>query len=149
MKTITEDLIQKRLEQKGFFHTPTMEDMINAVETHYDVNFTNDPGQGDASIDEEYTADNYTVYVVRRDIDQQGYDDWKVNIGESVHYYDNFLQSELNEMIEDESVESIFIYDMHTDWFEDTIRSLYDYLEERKREEIIDELYDEGYEWGE
>jgi hypothetical protein len=36
---------------------------------------------------------------------------------------------------------------MDAEWFEDTIRSSYIYLEERTREEVIDELYDEGYEW--
>ena len=147
MKTITEDLIQKRLEQKGFFHTPNGVDMLKAVETHYDVNFTDDADQWGASIDEEYTADGYNLYVVRRDIDRRDYDDWKVNIGESVYYYDTKLQDELNEMIDDESIESIFIYDMDAEWFEDTIRSSYIYLEERTREEVIDELYDEGYEW--
>ena len=147
MKTITEDLIQKRLEQKGFFHIPNMADMIKTVETHYNVNFTDDPDQGDASIDEEHTADGYIVYVVKRDIDRQDWSWRNVCVGDSVYYYDTSLQDELNEMIEDESVESIFIYDMYAYWFEDTIRSSYDYLEERTREGVIDELYDEGYEW--
>jgi len=149
MKFINEDLVRERLEKRGYYHNPNDDDIISQVEDYYNLEFFSEFDHFkhfDTYINEENTADGYTVFTVRHD----SLDD-KIYICEDVFYNESSLSEELTAIFDEqeysttEEKKRVFIYDMSEDWFMEEIKCKYYYLEERTREEIIDELHDEGY----
>jgi len=147
-KLITDELINERLEAKGFGEKQINDEDLakEAVLKHFGVEFTDDySSSADFYIYEESTADGYSVFIAT-------YDQDRVNVNENVHYYDSDLGDVLKEHIkysngDEDNPEIIYVDDLYQQFIDDAIVQLFEYLAERLEEEVIDELIEEGYGW--
>ena len=147
-KLITDELINKRLEAKGFGEKQINDEDLakESVLKHFNVEFTNNySSSADFYIYEESTADGYSVFIAT-------YDQNRVNVNENVYYYDSDLGNALEEHIrysngDEDNPEIIYVDDLHQQFIDDAITQLFEYLAERFEEEVIDELKDQGYEY--
>jgi len=145
-KLITDELINERLEAKGFGDIQASNEDIarKSVLKHFNVQFTDEwTGKADFYIYEESTADGYSVFIAT-------YDQNRVSVNENVYYYDSDLGDALEEHIrysngDEDNPEIIYVDDLHQQFIDDAIVQLFEYLAERFEEEVIDELKDEGY----
>ena len=147
-KLITPELINERLEAKGFGEKQADgEDlMYEAVLGHYGYKLI-DEWDDDAEyfIYEESTADGYSAYIATANPRQ-------ININEDVHYYDSDLGEMLAEAIkwgngDPEYPEKIYVDDLGAQYVQDAMEQLFEELSYRFEEEVIDELKEEGYEY--
>jgi len=147
IKYITDELINERLEAKGFGEKQQEdEDAARAnVLNHYSVELTSDwTSRASYYIYEETTKDGYSVYVATDDTDN-------ISVCENIYYYDSDLADVLEEQIkysngDEDYPEIIYVDDIYQDFIDGAIENLFIYLSEKFEEEIIDELKDEGYE---
>ena len=144
-KLITDELINERLEAKGFGEKQINDDLVQeSVLKHFNVEFTDAYGNSaDFYIYEESTADGYSVFVATHDQNV-------VNVNENVYYYDSDLSGALEEFIkysngDEDNPEIIYVDDLHQQFIDDSMSQLFEYLAERFEEDIIDELKDKGY----
>jgi L-ascorbate metabolism protein UlaG (beta-lactamase superfamily) len=146
-KVITDELINERLEAKGFGEKQE-EDLDLArksVLDYYGVKLTDSYDSNAAfSIYEESTVDGYSVWIATHDTSQ-------INIGEDVHYYDSDLGDALAEAIKYSNghvdiPETIYVEDVGANYVDEAIGELFVYLSEMFEVEVIDELLNEGYE---
>jgi len=146
-KVITDELINERLEAKGFGEKQSEDESLarESVLNHFGVKFTttfnNTP---DFSIYEESTADGYSVWVATHDVRN-------ISICEDVHYYDTDLADRLAEFIQNSNgdedfPEYVYVDDDGADFIDYAIEQVFAYQSERLEEEVINELIDEGYE---
>ena len=146
-KYITDELINERLEAKGFGDKQSENEDVakQNVLNHYGVELTSNWTNGASYyIYEETTKDSYSVYVATDDTDN-------ISVCENVYYYDSDLADVLEEQIkysngDEEYPEIIYVDDLYQNFIDLAIENLFVYLAERFEEEIIDELKDEGYE---
>ena len=146
-KLITDELINERLEAKGFGEKQINDEDLakEAVLKHFNVEFTDDySSSADFYIYEESTADGYSVFIAT-------YDQNRVNVNENVYYYDSDLGDALEEYIkysngDEHTPEVIYVDNLDQQFIDDAITQLFEYLAERFEEEITDALKDEGYE---
>ena len=145
-KLITDELINERLEAKGFGEKQINDEDLarESVLKHFNVEFTTRfDDNADFYIYEESTADGYSVFIATHDQDS-------VNVNENVYYYDSDLSDALIEYIkysngDEDNPEVIYVDDLHQQFIDDAIIQLFEYLSGRFEEEVIDELTDEGY----
>lgn len=133
-KFITDELITKRMESKGWIEGCDDEHARNQVLAYYDCEITDQWQNPDFSIYEESTTDGYSVWIASADTN-------RININEDVYYYDGELPDVLYEAIPD--YDRIYCDDEHI--IEDAITRHYEDLLCRIEDEVVDELYDEGY----
>ncbi len=146
-KYITEELINERLEAKGFGDKQSENEDIakQNVLNHYGVELTSDwTNRASYYIYEETTKDGYSVYVTTDDTDN-------ISVCEDIHYYDSDLADVLEERIkwsngDKDYPEIIYVDDLCQDFIDGAIENLFIYLSEKFEEEVINELIDEGYE---
>jgi hypothetical protein len=134
-KYITDALITQRMADKGWIEGCDDEHARNQVLAHFDCEITDQWQNPDFSIYEESTADGYSVWIASADTN-------RININEDVYYYDGELPDVLYEAIPDYN--RIYCDDEHI--IEDAITRQYEDLLCRMEDEVLDELYDEGYE---
>ena len=147
-KLITDELINKRLEAKGFGKKQINDEDLaqKSVLKHFNVEFTDEwTNNADFYVYEESTVDGYSVFVATHDMRH-------VNVSDNVYYYDSDLGDALEEHIRysngyEDNPEIIYVDDLNQQFVDDAIVQLFEYLAERFEEEIIDELKDEGYEY--
>jgi len=141
-KLLTEELIQERLEDKGFSEPNGThhEDRLSKLELEYDFNLVRDWQTCDAYFYTDSTADDYQVWVATDRED-------RVNINEDVYYYETEWFEKLADYLRDGC--TIFVDSDSQDeyGFEEVIEAVYEELYMDKYEEIENELIDEGYEW--
>ena len=146
-KYITDELINERLEAKGFGDKQTEDDKVakTNVLNHYGVELTSDwTSRASYYIYEETTKDGYSVYVTTDDTDN-------ISVCEDIYYYDGDLSDVLEEQIkysngDEDYREIIYVDDLYQNFIDLAIENLFVYLAEKFEEEVIDELLDEGYE---
>ena len=146
-KLITIELINERLEAKGFGDKQRENENLakKSVLDYYGVKLTsNYTFNAEFSIYEESTVDGYSVWIATCDTKQ-------INICEDVHYYDSDLGDALAEAMkysngDSEDPEIFYIEDEHANFVNEAIEQLFVYLSEKFEEEVINELTDEGYE---
>ena len=139
-KYITEELIDERLEAKGFQEDVSHDEALEAIQDHYEFKLVDDWNKTpDFSIYTETTADNYEVWVATHG------DGSKVNIGEDVHYYENDLAEKLAEAMTDYN-EVIYVDDLDSYYVQDAVTEVYDSYYNDLKQEVENELIEEGYE---
>ncbi len=147
-KLITDELINERLEAKGFGEKQANDETLShkAVLGHYGYELI-DEWDDDAEyfIYEESTVDGYSVYIATANPRQ-------ININEDAHYYDSDLGEMLAEAIkygngDPEYPEKIYVEDLGAQYVQDAMEQLFEELSGRFWEEVIDELTEEGYEY--
>jgi len=147
-KLITDELINERLEAKGFGEKQINDEDLakESVLKHFGVEIIdNYSSNADFYVYEESTADGYSVFVAT-------HDQRVVNVNENVYYYDSDLGDALEEYIkysngDEHTPEVIYVDDLNQQFIDDAIVQLFEYLAERFEEEVIDELKDKGYEY--
>ena len=147
-KLITDELINERLEAKGFGEKQINDEDLakESVLKHFGVEIIDDySSNADFYVYEESTADGYSVFVATHDQNV-------VNVNENVYYYDSDLSDALVDFMkysngDENDPEVVYVDDLNQQFIDDAIVQLFEYLAERFEEEIIDELTDEGYEY--
>jgi hypothetical protein len=147
-KLITDELINERLEAKGFGEKQINDEDLakESVLKHFNVEFTDQwSSNADFYVYEESTADGYSVFIATHDTSS-------ISVNENVYYYDSDLGDALEEHIrysngDEENPEIIYVDDLYQQFIDDAIIQLFEYLAERFEEEVIDELENEGYEY--
>ena len=147
-KLITDELINERLEAKGFGEKQINDEDLakESVLKHFNIELTDDySSSADFYMYEESTADGYSVFVAT-------HDQSVVNVNENVYYYDSDLSGALVDFMkysngDEEDPEVVYVDDLNQQFIDDALVQLFEYLAERFEEEIIDELTDEGYEY--
>ena len=145
-KLITDELINERLEAKGFGEKQIEDEDLakESVLKHFSVELTDDySGNADFYIYEESTRDGYSVFIATHDQNV-------VNVNENVFYYDSDLGDALEEFIkysngDEDDPEIIYVDDLNQCFIDSAIEQLFVYLAERFEEDVIDELKDKGY----
>ncbi len=143
-KVITDELINERLEAKGFGEKRSEDESLarESVLNHFGVKFTSGfNNDGEFSIFEESTADGYSVWVATHDVRN-------ISICEDVHYYDTDLADRLAEFIQNSNgdedyPEYVYVDDDGADFIDYAIEQVFVYQSERLEEEVINELIDE------
>ena len=119
-KLITDELINERLEAKGFGEKQINDEDLakESVLKHFNVVFTDDySSSADFNIYEESTADGYSVFIAT-------YDQDRVNVNENVYYYDSDLGDVLEEHIkysngDEYTPEIIYVDDLHQQFIDE------------------------------
>ena len=145
-KLITDELINERLEAKGFGEKQINDEDLakESVLKHFGVEIIdNYSSNADFYVYEESTADGYSVFVAT-------HDQSVVNVNENVYYYDSDLSDALVDFMKysngsENYTDVVYVDDLNQQFIDDAIIQLFEYLVERFEEEIIDELTDEGY----
>ena len=141
-KIITDKLIIDKLEAKGYLEYHDMDEnkAWNLLEKHYDCEVTDEwRNKGyDFYCYAETTADGYEVYVATHDADSPC-------ISEDVHYYENDLSDEIEQAIYDGN--SMYIDDLDSHHFKQAVENAYNTMYNDKKQEIENELIEQGYEY--
>ncbi len=140
-KVLTEDLIDKRLEERGVKFDIDHYEALKVIQDHYDFELTGDwNGTPDYSIYTETTADGYEVWVATTG------DGRNVCINEHVHNYENDLADKLAEAMTDYN-EQIYVDDLDSYYVQDAVTAVYDEYVNDMKQEIENDLIEEGYEY--
>ena len=141
-KIITDKLITDKLEAKGYLEYHDMEEnkAWDLLEKHYDCDVWDQWSNKhfDFYCYAETTADGYEVFVATHDCDTPC-------ISEDVHYYDNDLSNEIEQAIYDGN--SMYIDDVDSHYFKQAVEDAYDTMYNDKKQEIENELIEQGYEY--
>ena len=140
-KIITDELITKKLEAKGYLEYNEMDEnkAWNLLEKHYECEVSDQ--WTNKSFDfycySETTADGYEVFIATDNPDS-------VCISEDVHYYENDLSQDISVAIQEGC--SMYIDDL--DWypFMEAVEEAYGKMVNNIKEEIENELIEQGYE---
>ncbi len=140
-KLITEELIDKRLEDKGVNFDIDHDEALKAIQDHYDFKLTDDWNDTpDYSIYTESTADGYEVWVATSG------DGRDICIAEDIHYYENDLSEKLAEAMTDYN-SIIYVDDLDSYYVQDAVTEVYDEYVNDMKQEVENELIEEGYEY--
>lgn len=150
MKKITNELIDEKMMARGFktedVNALETEDLLDFIEQKYGIEFDDVYKRSayDFAIYDESTADGYTVYVVRY------YLGYSISVANSIYMYEDALSDALTEAITDLGREecdlNFLIYDMSSDWFLDSLQTLYSEEYDEELEKLMKVLKNEGYE---
>lgn len=145
-KILTDDLIIEKLNDKGIEEPGNLDKdaMIDILTEHFDCKliFGDWPTYADFWFYTSTTADSYDVYVAATH-------DGNPNLYEEVYYYESDWLSELPEQIT--LGNTVYLDSEAEDSYEFTeaLEEAYEDYWNDKKEEVEDELIDEGYEWEE
>ena len=138
-KIITEDLIDERLKAKGVNFDIDQDEALEVIQKHFEFKLVDNwNGRPDYSIYTETTADGYEVWVATSG------DGRNVCICEDVHYYENDLADKLADAMTDYN-ELIYVDDIESYYVEEAIMAVYDEYVNDMKQEVEDELIEEGY----
>jgi hypothetical protein len=140
-KILTEELIDKRLKEHGVKFDIEHDEALKVIQKHYDFELTDNwNGTPDFSIYTETTADGYEVWVATTG------DGRNICINEDVHYYENDLSDKLIEAMTDYN-ELIYVDDLESYYVEDAVTAVYDEYVNDIKQQVEEELIEEGYEY--
>ena len=142
MKTLTEELIQERLEDKGWSvpHETHQEDKISQLELEYGFNIVNDWSNCDAYFYTDETRDGYQIWIAT---EQEG----NVSINEDVYYYESQWFEKLADYLRDGCTVYMDSYSQDEYGFEEVIEAMYEELYMIIYEDMEEVLEGEGYEY--
>ena len=141
-KILTDELIEQTLTDQGWLDVNEADQdwqkkmVLGYYEVEFTDRFSNNCGY---YIYCETTRDGYEVWVATESMRE-------VCIAEDVYYYDSDLNDALADAIKDE-LSPIYVDDTEADYIDYAIEELYEYLYDRKLQEVESELEDQGYEW--
>ena len=145
-KILTDDLILEKLADNNVYPPEDLDydKKINVIKDHFDFSISSDWGNPDMMFYTETTADGYEVYIATDD-------DRKPSVNDDIYYY----ESDWLEKMADVMTEGRDIYfqdyddDAENYEFQEVIDEVYDNYFNDKKQEVENELIDEGYEWEE
>lgn len=141
-KILTDELIETRLRKANVLEPGGLEHdyMFKCVQEYYEFKITNDWGNPDIMFYTETTTDGYEVWIATDN-------DRNPSICDDVYYYDtDWLEKMPDAMYDGASI----YYDQLDDEeyaFQEVIEEVYDEYYNDKKQEIENELIEEGYEY--
>ena len=141
-KILTDELIATRLRKANVLEPGGLEHdyMFDCVQKYYEFKITNEWGNPDIMFYTETTSDGYEVWIATDD-------DRNPSICDDVYYYDtDWLEKMPDAMYDGASI----YYDQLDDEeyaFQEVIEEVYDEYYNDKKQEIENELIEEGYEY--
>ena len=143
-KLLTEDLILEKLNEQGVEEPGNLDKvaMVDILQEHFDCKIlTGDwPNYADFWFYTSTTADSYEVYIAADH-------DKNPNIYNEVYYYESDWLNELPEQITAGNTVYVDYAAEDSYEFEDALEQAYDDYWNDKKQEVEDELIEEGYEW--
>ena len=141
-KTLTEELIQERLEDKGWSvpHETHQKDKLSKLELEYSYNIVSDWQNCDAYFYTDETKDGYQIWVAAED-------ETRINVNEDVYYYDSQWFEKLADYLRDGCTVYIDSYTQDEYGFEEVIEAMYEELYMIIYEDMEEVLTGEGYEY--
>ena len=143
-KILTDDLILERLADNNVYPPEDLDydKKINAIKDHFDFSISSDWGNPDIMFYTETTADGYEVYIATED-------DRKPSVNDDIYYYESDWLEKMADAMTDGR--DIYFQDYDDDAenyeFQEVIDEVYDDYFNDKKQEVENELIDEGYEW--
>ena len=143
-KILTDDLILERLADNDVYPPEDLDydKKINAIKDHFDFQISSDWGNPDMMFYTETTADGYEVYIATED-------DRKPSVNDDIYYYESDWLEKMADAMTDGR--DIYFQDYDDDAenyeFQEVIDEVYDDYFNDKKQEVENELIDEGYEW--
>ena len=117
--------------------------MLERIKDHFEFTITDGwEKNADIMFYTETTSDGYEVYIATDD-------DRHPSINEDVYYYENDWLEKMEDAMTDGS--TIYFQDLENDnyEFQEVVHNVYQEYYNDKREELIEKLIDDGYEWEE
>jgi len=144
MKTLTEELIQERLEEKGVTvpHETSQDDKMSKLKEIHNFNIVNDWQSCDVYFYTDETSDGYEIWIATED-------ETRVNINEDVYYYETSWFEKLADYLRDGAQVYIDQYSQEGYEYEEVIENMYEELYMEIHDETVDELEEEGYKYPE
>ena len=145
-KILTDDLILERLADNNVYPPEDLDydKKINVIKDHFDFSISSDWGNPDMMFYTETTADGYEVYIATED-------DRKPSVNDDIYYYESDWLEKMADAMTDGR--DIYFQDYDDDAenyeFQEVIDEVYDNYFNDKKQEVENELIDEGYEWEE
>jgi len=141
MKKLTDELIEKKLEDQGILHFEEMdhEKKLELVLDHFESEFTHDWQNYGFCFTTLETADGYELYMATAD-------DRNPDFSYDVYYYDSQWFEKLSDVIIEGNRIQIDEYMMEEYGFQDAIDTTYEEFYNDKLKDIEDELIEQGYE---
>lgn len=141
-KILTDELIATRLHKANVLEPGGLEHdyMFKCVQEYYEFKISNDWGNPDMMFYTETTTDGYEVWIATDN-------DRNPSICDDVYYYDSDWLEKMPDAMYDGA--SIY-YDQLDDEeyaFQEVIEEVYDEYYNDKKQEIENELIEEGYEY--
>jgi hypothetical protein len=143
MKILTEELILKKLKEKGVTvpEETGQTDKLAQIMIVYGCEITNIIDSGcDAFFYTETTADDYEVWIATED-------DRRICINEDVYYYQSQWFEKLADYLRNGGVIYIDEYSQEGYEYEEVIEAVYEEWYMEQFNEVEDELLEEGYKW--
>ena len=143
-KILTDDLILERLADNNVYPPEELDydKKINVIKDHFDFSISSDWGNPDMMFYTETTADGYEVYIATED-------DRKPSVNDDIYYYESDWLEKMADAMTDGR--DIYFQDYDDDAenyeFQEVIDEVYDDYFNDKKQEVENELIDEGYEW--
>jgi hypothetical protein len=139
-KIITDELIEKKLKEKGLSMYDQVEGSLEKLQNYYEFELTDSYNRTpDYSIYAETTADGYEVWVATSG------DGRNICINEDVYYYENDLSDALYDAMFDYN-ELIYVDDLEAYYVQDAIDRAWENFIGDMIGEVEDELIEQGYE---
>ena len=143
-KILTDDLILERLAENGIIPAEDIDysEKLAAIKDHFDFSISSDWGNPDMMFYTETTSDGYEVWVATDD-------DMKPSINDDIYYYDSDWLEKMADAMTDGRNINFQDYDDDAEnyEFQEVIDEVYDDYFNDKKQEVENELIDEGYEW--
>jgi hypothetical protein len=141
-KTITDELIDNKLKERGMLHVSELDvdEQIELLRKEYDFDFIHEFGSANMYFYTESTADGYEVYIAS-DTDGPPY------IGQDVYYYESDWFEKLGAALSEGITIYIDQYAMDESSFTYAIEEAYEELYDIMQTEAVQQLKDEGYEY--
>ena len=144
-KHLTEELILERLDEKGIVYPRELdvEEAEKVVLKHYDAEITTDwKSHCQMYFYTQTTADGYEVYMATED-DRSPY------IEQDLYYYESDWFEKLPQAIYDGLSIHVDEYNKEDYGYQDAIEEVYEEYWNDMKQEVENELIEEGYEWKE
>ena len=141
-KILTEDLILDKLEEKGIAEPGSIDvpEMQKIVCEHYDATIKNDWGYANMFFTTMSTADGYELYMASENESSPYFD-------QDVYYYETDWFEKLPDCIRDGMTIHVDEHYQDEYGFEDAITEVYEDYWTDQKEEVENELIEEGYDW--
>ena len=141
-KIITDELIEKKLKEKGLSMYDQVENSLAKLQNHYNFELTDSYNkEPDYSIYTETTADGYEVFIATSG------DGRNICINEDVYYYDSDLGDALYNAMFDGYNELIYVDDLDAYYVQDAIEMAWESFIADMIDEVENELIEQGYEY--
>ena len=139
-KILTDKLITDKLEAKGYLEYHDIDTAWELLEKNYECKVSDQwhNKNYDFYCYTETTADGYEVWIATNNMGSPC-------ISEDVYYYDNDLSDAIVEAIV--NGEDMYVDDLDAHYFMDAVEEAYGQMVNKIKEEIENELIEQGYEY--